>query len=114
MLNTRSETQKVLEPLRTQKIIGSSLEAKVSISANGEAFKVLKAFHGKGGLTSDLRELLIVSEVELKEGDFKVVAQRADGQKCVRCWVYSQDIGTGKTDKALEHLLVCPKCLEAL
>ena len=109
LLKTRSDVQKVLESLRTDKTIGASLEAKVTIKAEGQLLENLKAFNGKGGLASDLREFFIVSEVELLLGSYEVTAVKASGEKCVRCWVYSTD--TGKDSK---HPGVCSKCAQAL
>ncbi len=102
LLKVRSEVQKSLEELRAQKIIGSSLEATVTISAEGTVLEDLtKAY--------DLREFLIVSRVELKLGPFKIEASKAPGTKCLRCWVYSTEIG--KNPQLPE---ICPKCTEAL
>jgi isoleucyl-tRNA synthetase len=102
LLKTRSEVQKVLEPLRAQKIIGASLEAHVEIWAEGETMKALKS-------CQDLREVLIVSKVLLHDGPFRIDARKADGEKCIRCWTYSAE--TGKNSKFPG---VCPKCVEAL
>lgn len=106
LIEIRTEVQKNLEQLRTQKIIGASLEAQVTISADADKINLLKSFSG-------LREFLIVSEVHLKthlEKDKVLVeAIKADGEKCVRCWTYSSEIA--KTG----HLPgICPKCVEAL
>ncbi|MBC7419591.1 MAG: isoleucine--tRNA ligase [Bdellovibrio sp.] len=102
MLVVRSDVQKKLEELRAAKIIGSSLEAAVAIQAEGETFKALKAM-------ADLREMLIVSKVTLAKAPYSIVATKALGEKCVRCWVYSEEIS-----KAEKTLGVCPKCVEAL
>lgn len=102
MLVVRSDVQKKLEELRAAKVIGSSLEAAVEITADGEVMDALKK-------TTDLREILIVSKVDLKTGPFGVLATKANGDKCVRCWVYSPDISKSETT-----LGVCPKCVEAL
>lgn len=102
VLSVRSDVQKKLEELRANKTIGASLEAAVTITADAEQLMSLKAVH-------DLRELLIVSQVEVKQGPYAIVATKADGEKCVRCWVYSTDIS-----KAEKTLGVCPKCVEAL
>ncbi len=102
LLKVRSEVQRSLEELRAQKTIGSSLESTVTISAEGTVLEDLtKAY--------DLREFLIVSEVHLKSGPFKVEAGKAPGNKCLRCWIYSKD--TGQSEKFPE---ICPKCVEAL
>lgn len=102
ILKVRAEAQKVLETLRAQKTIGSSLEAQVDIIADGKTFEALSA-------SKDLREILIVSEFSLSKGDLSVTARKADGEKCVRCWVYSKEISTEPTSFG-----VCPKCQEAL
>lgn len=101
-LKVRGDVQKVLEGLRAEKTIGASLEAKVVIHAEGETLKNLKDY-------ADLREFLIVSEVILKEGAYKIEAEKASGEKCVRCWVYSNEIS--HTPKLPD---ICPKCVEAL
>lgn len=102
VLNVRGDVQKKLEELRAAKTIGSSLEASVQITADAETLQSLQA-------VKDLREILIVSKVDVKPGSYAVLAQKADGEKCVRCWVYSSDIS-----KAEKTAGVCPKCVEAL
>lgn len=109
VLKVRSDVQKFLEPLRAQKVIGASLEAKVIIKAEGKTLETLKALNGSGGLASDLREIFIVSDIELLSGSYEVHAVKAAGEKCVRCWVYSTDVG----QNAL-HQSVCSKCAQAL
>lgn len=103
LLRVRTEVQKSLELKRADKVIGASLEAKVTVTAEGETLKSLKNF------SSDLREFFIVSDVELKEGAFTVKVEKAQGEKCVRCWVYSTQISQDP-----KHPGVCPKCVEAL
>lgn len=102
VLSVRSDVQKKLEELRANKTIGASLEASVAINADGETLQALKQ-------VKDLREILIVSKFSLADGGYKVEAHKADGEKCVRCWVYSLEIS-----KAEKTLGVCPKCVEAL
>ena len=102
ILVVRSDVQKKLEELRAAKVIGSSLEAAVEITAGDDLMVALKNTH-------DLREILIVSKVELKPGPYAIVATKANGEKCVRCWVYSTEIS-----KNAATLGVCPKCVEAL
>jgi len=102
LLKVRSDVQKVLENLRAQKVIGASLEALVRIQAEGALLNDLKNF-------KDLREFLIVSKVEVVSGSYEVQAEKAPGEKCVRCWVYSTEIS-----QKPETLGICPKCVEAL
>jgi isoleucyl-tRNA synthetase len=101
-LNVRSIAQKQLEELRAQKTIGASLEACVTINADEDLLGLLQNYAG-------LREFLIVSEVRLDKGPLSVHAQKAAGEKCVRCWTYSTKIGVHSRFPG-----VCPKCVTAL
>jgi isoleucyl-tRNA synthetase len=99
-----------LEEARVAKVIGSSLEARVEISAGSKAYDNLKR-HG-----DDLRYLFIVSEVELREPDstleadaIEVTITRAHGEKCERCWNYSTRIG-----ESSQYPTVCERCVAAL
>jgi isoleucyl-tRNA synthetase len=109
LLKVRSDVQKNLEELRAAKTIGASLEAKVTVTAQNETLKALKDLDGPGGLSSDLREFFIVSEVSLVDGPYSVKAEKAGGEKCVRCWVYVPNINSSSQFPG-----VCPKCVEAL
>jgi isoleucyl-tRNA synthetase len=122
LLVVRSEVQKQLEVLRANKTIGASLEGLVTITADGETLKSLQSFFGASSSSqSGLREFLIVSKVELKSGTFSVTAQKAPGEKCVRCWTY-YDRSTEKPDGHSAEKLnveskfpgICQKCIEAL
>jgi isoleucyl-tRNA synthetase len=102
ILAVRGDVQKKLEELRTAKTIGASLEAKVVITAEGDVLQALNK-------ASDLREILIVSDLKVSSGAYSVTATKAEGDKCVRCWVYSTAISTLPAT-----LGVCPKCVDAL
>ncbi len=95
-----------LEEARNAKLIGSSLEARVELKANGETFDVLSRHKG------DLPATFIVSQVTLAEGDQNQVALkvlRADGEKCERCWNYSTHVGESE-----RYPMVCERCIAAL
>ena len=113
-IEIRSEITKVLEGARRAKTIGHSLDAKVELHATGEALAILKS------VESDLATLLIVSQAQLAEGldggveatgreDLKVTVQAAEGEKCERCWIYSDTVG-----KDAEHPTLCARCAAAL
>lgn len=103
ILEVRSQVSKVLEDLRKEKVIGSSLEAKAIIKAKGDTLKVLKKYE------KDLNEVFIVSYTEIQDGEFEINAEKAQGEKCNRCWNYAADVNTNS-----EWPGVCPKCSEAL
>ncbi len=100
----RDEVLKALEAARNEKQIGSSLEAKVILTtAKPTTMFLLDHF-------TELRYIFIVSQVEVHEGDaFTVRIEKADGEKCERCWNYSTRVG--EFDR---YPTVCERCSEAL
>ncbi len=111
LLEVRSEISKVLEPMRKNKDIGSSLDAEVVISADATTIDVLKKYQ-KSQTLDHLKELFIVSDVTLKTAENKeltIEAHKSEGEKCPRCWHYSE-----KLVKVGNYVGVCPKCVEAL
>jgi isoleucyl-tRNA synthetase len=110
LAKVRGEVLKALEGARTEKIINSGLEAKVLL--NGDLGLKAKLWPYLAILPS----LFIVSQVEISSvgsGDagsaMEVTIQKADGQKCVRCWNYSVHVGENA-----RYPTVCERCSEAL
>ncbi len=104
LMRVREEANKALEEARKAKLIGSNLEAEVSISAP-EADYLLMCRHAK-----DLEALLIVSAVKLSQSDvLKATVAKADGEKCERCWHYSSYVGTDA-----DFPTVCDRCAPVL
>ena len=106
----RDDVKKALENARNEKIIGASLEAKVSVNGTNETEQVLKKF------ANEMADLFITSDAQVsdKEEQFKgdvvsVSVERAEGEKCERCWCYSKDVGSNA-----KHPDVCAKCAEIL
>ena len=106
----RDEVLAKLEEARVAKVIGSSLEARVEISAGSEAYRILAEHR------DDLRYIFIVSEVELGEPRADIAADaleitvtRAHGEKCERCWNYSTRVG-----ESSRYPTVCERCVAAL
>jgi len=102
----RDDVLRALEEARVAKLIGSSLEAKVTLEASGSTLEVLQRHQ------NDLRYLFIVSHVELREakGDgVSINVSVADGKKCERCWNYSTRVGESEA-----YPTVCERCVAAL
>jgi isoleucyl-tRNA synthetase len=100
----RDEVLKALEEARNAKQIGSSLEAKVLLTADAETTRFLLDYFDQ------LRYIFIVSQVEVHEGDsIKVEILNADGAKCDRCWNYSVRVGEFE-----KYPTVCERCAAAL
>ena len=73
---------KALEEARANKIIGKSFNAKLTITLDDEAKKIFMP------IEEDAKQLLIVSQLEFKEGNkFDVLVEPATGCTCARCWM---------------------------
>jgi isoleucyl-tRNA synthetase len=107
LMDLRQAVLAEIEPLRKNKRIGSSLEAKVVIEAPAAELQFLQ------GYCRDLPMLFIVSEVELRpsasDGPRRITIERASGVKCERCWRYVPAVSSEP-----EWEGVCPRCREAL
>ena len=99
-----NEAAKALEVARAEKVIGHSLNAKITIHADKQNLEFLKQNEEL------LQEVCIVSQVEIiPDATFKIEVSLADGEKCERCWMYSISVGEDK-----ENPTICHKCSEAL
>jgi isoleucyl-tRNA synthetase len=106
LLELRNSVLPELERSRQAKILGKSLEAKVSISNKAKTHGEIAA-----KLVDDFRELINVSQVEFR-GEHVLpvcIVEKADGQKCERCWHWETDIG-----KNAEYPTICGRCIEAV
>jgi isoleucyl-tRNA synthetase len=101
LLEVRREAAKALETARAQGLIGSGLEASVTLGVPaGELADLLNA---KAAL---LPTLLIVSQVRVTDApELTVGVERARGAKCGRCWVWSGEVGA-----AADHPALCERC----
>ena len=109
----RDDVSKALEAARTSKIIGKSLEAKITLACNDELYNFCKS------VEAELATAFIVSEVEIikgNSGDLKgeleglfVTVSKASGEKCERCWIYSDTVGTISA-----HPTLCSRCAKVL
>lgn len=100
----REDVLKALEEARTAGEIGSSLMAKVVLTVDKDTLMFLS------GYFDDLRYVFITSQVEVHQGDsFSVKVEKADGEKCERCWNYSARVGEFERYKS-----VCERCFAAL
>ena len=105
----RDDVKKVLEQARADKVIGSALEAGLTLYCSKEVYDFLNAIP-----MDELADLFIVSHVELVEGEggvkglvegLGVSAAHAAGNKCLRCWKYDTSVGEDG---------LCPRCAKVL
>jgi isoleucyl-tRNA synthetase len=118
LLAVREEVLSALERAREKKLIGNALEARLLLYTDDENVRNL--------LEDDavsLNQLFIVSDVRLadSEGELSgdcykgekvsilVSTLRAEGNKCERCWTYSDSVGA-----SAEYPDICQKCVTAV
>jgi isoleucyl-tRNA synthetase len=106
----RDDALKALEVARQEKLIGSGLEAVITIHAPEDRYRLLQRY------AKDLRFLFIVSGVEIKNSvtgnsgtALRVEVSKAPGKKCERCWNYSVMVG-----KNARYPGLCERCVAAL
>ena len=97
----RDDVKKEIEGLVKSKTIKSSLEAKVTLTASKDYYEFLKK------VEEEIKPALIVSEVEIVEGDgeLNILVEKAQGDKCERCWAISNTVGNNS-----EHPTLCSRC----
>ncbi|KAF7144763.1 hypothetical protein RHSIM_Rhsim04G0222400 [Rhododendron simsii] len=127
ILELRTEVNKVLEVARTEKLIGSSLEAKVYLHTLDDslAARLMEMSAAKNDadtlhrifITSQVQILSSLESVQTRDipyrGEYLIQGKkkiwigvsRAEGSKCERCWNYSLQVGSFS-----EHPTLCTRC----
>ena len=117
MLALRSEMTKALEGARRDKAIGHSLDASITVYADGDAYQALTGFGGS------LASLLIVSEahvvegrdnapanaVTVEDGVLSIVVTPSELEKCERCWIHRDTVG-----QDTDHPTLCARCADVV
>ena len=82
LFKIKQEANIAIEEKRSNKEIGSSLEADIKITTNGKNFELLEGL--------DLAEYFITSKANKfkseNEKELKIEVKKANGTKCPRCW----------------------------
>ncbi len=86
----------VLEAARKEKTIGSSLEAMLTLTLNDGDLADISP--------DDWAKIFIVSQVDIKTGDYAISMAPANGEKCERCWNFVPKL----------HDNICPRCTGAI
>ena len=113
VMAVRHEVSKQLEQLRKEGVIGSSLQAEVTLYADDDTLQTLQA------LGDELRFILLTSTAEIapladapdeavasEEQPLSILARPSEASKCVRCWHYRDDVG-----QHAEHPTLCGRCV---
>ncbi len=109
----RPHVLKALEDSRREEVIGSSLEARIIFRTSSD-----RDAENLNTLAAILPQVFIVSQVEVERVEHvsqgvheefpktAIIIQKAYGNKCVRCWNYSPQVGQSR-----EHPELCERCL---
>ncbi len=109
ILELKEAVSKELELARSNKTIGHSLNAKVTLYADEKEVEFLKK-------NKDLLEtVFIVSDLHIEQNERKddkklgIKVEVAEGEKCERCWKYDTTVGENKN-----HPTLCHRCSEVI
>ena len=118
VLALRPCVMKAIEDKRMNNLIGDSMEAAVTLYIkNSNRYNFLR------GYANDLASIFIVSDFKLenvtefpkdRQGlleieDIGIYVDKAGGNKCERCWVYSKSVGDDSS-----HPKLCSRCAGVL
>ena len=126
LLSLRDAVNGELEKLRQNKVVGTSLEATVALTVDGELAQLLERYR------DDLAMLFITSEVTLAAGPpagdaadgtvysepagtARIAARRVEAAKCPRCWRWVRPAAAAVNEpEADTDAEVCNRCRDAL
>lgn len=112
LLLVRDEVNRVIESVRKEGKIGASLQAEVTLFAQGELADTLNR------LADELRFVLITSTAKVETGaapadaiataiaGLAVQVHTSTAAKCDRCWHHRHDVGANPA-----HPLICLRCV---
>jgi isoleucyl-tRNA synthetase len=106
LVPVRETVLKALDGAREDKLIGSSLEAAVILEAGPDNMDLLTKY------AAELPGWFIVSQVHVAsspEAGLRLKVERARGEKCERCWKYTEDVGSDP-----RFPTVCASCASIL
>lgn len=109
----RDDVKKALELARSEKVIGASIDAKVTLYCDKDLYEFANS------VKDILPMVFMVSDFELKQGkggafkgeveNMSVTATHADGKKCERCWSFGNTVGSDE-----EHPTICTRCANVI
>ncbi|WP_144509344.1 isoleucine--tRNA ligase [Bacillus sp. FJAT-22090] len=115
IMELRDDVLKALEEARNAKTIGKSLEAKVTLYVKDDYQSLFETE------SIDFAQLFIVSQFvlggapsEAAENSLvlehaSVLVEKADGEKCERCWTISETVGANA-----KHSSLCVRCADVV
>ena len=113
----RNAVTRAIEPLRASKAVGHPLDTRVTLYLDPSQRAAIE------NLGTDLRAYFIVSQLIIEPLEqapenawrdpelpwLAVTVEKAHGEKCERCWIYSTELG-----KSPDHPTLCPRCTDVI
>ncbi|SHN66647.1 isoleucine--tRNA ligase [Desulfovibrio litoralis] len=116
LVAVRNEVTKAIEHIRREGVVGHALDTRVTLYLGDKQRKMFES------LGTELRPIFIVSQLILEDikkapsdaltceiEEVAIKVEKAKGEKCARCWIYSEELGTNP-----EHPTICPRCTAVL
>jgi len=104
ILKLREEVNKEIELVRSQGLVGSSLQAEVDLTLAKNDMQLLQS------LGEDVRFVFITSALRLHAGEaLGIKVAPSAYTKCERCWHYREDVGHDTV-----HATLCGRCTSNL
>ena len=109
IVNIKELVAKKLEEARAEKLIGHSLNAKVTLYAEEELYKFIQENKKL------LQTVFIISALEVEKNErtnedkLGIKVEVASGEKCERCWMYSETVGHDHN-----HPTLCNRCVDVM
>ena len=108
----KTAVNKTIEAARNDGVVGGSLDAEVTLYADGELKSQLES------LAEELRFVLICSKADVAAGSaenavatevegLSVAITKSEAVKCARCWHHRDDVGAHEG-----HEEICGRCVE--
>ena len=126
LLSLRDAVNGELEKLRQDKVVGTSLEAAVSLTTDGELARLLETYRdvlpmlfitstvtlATGTPAGDAGDGTVYSE---PAGTARIEVSRVDAAKCPRCWRWVRPAAAAMSEaEADDETEVCERCADAL
>ena len=103
----RDIVKKSIEEAVSKKLVKASLECAVTLSCTGAEYAFIKSVEGELKTAFIVSDVKVVNDENAKE--LSVAIDKAEGEKCERCWAYSTTVG-----KDAEYPCVCARCASVL
>ena len=117
LFQLRDDVMKALEIARADKMIGKSLDAKVTVyTEDAEQLALLESFRDQLALFFITSDAAIVNgtapagALTETESGIGVLVEQMDGRKCDRCWMLVTDGIIIPADGESEESCLCPRC----